>query len=487
MRTADRTGVGDGGLDGGLGRGPGRRRHGEGASTRAPRSRTCGSRRRRAASGTPETWTRGDAGPRRKPPGRGVSSPTAHAGSGGRRDPAGRRAGAPASTARPSRLRDRRPHARCAAAVDAATDAGARPVTVAAPVLDDGASRSDWVREDPPFGGPVRGDRRSPEPAGARSTHRRSGHSLLACDLPRVGEAVTRLVADLALQPRRRRRAVPHRCLESSAVAHRRVPHGGAAGRGIRSPRSRQGRARARAARGSRDRGRLGTDDPTTRHRHVGGSDRTAPIRRTMAATPRRSAEEARRQNPPPPHALGRLGRRACASASASRAKTVPIAAHPRSGARTSANGVARPAAPFSAYVAGLVAGRAGGTLEDVADTVAAITELAEGWQSGEPSSATSPPPQEAAGRSERRPPRRRSVTCGSARDRASGTRRHPAALRRARGRGPRRRRHRTRERHPRGRASALRRRLRTPGTRVSRSAGQPPRPFQAVVPSAST
>lgn len=50
--------------------------------------------------------------------------------------------------------------------------------------------------------------------------------------------------------------------------------------------------------------------------------------------------------------------------------------------ARDVSQGVARPAAPFSAYVAGLVAGRAGGSPQDVADAVAAITELAGGWQS---------------------------------------------------------------------------------------------------------
>lgn len=49
--------------------------------------------------------------------------------------------------------------------------------------------------------------------------------------------------------------------------------------------------------------------------------------------------------------------------------------------ARDVSKGVARPAAPFSAYVAGLVAGRAGGSPDDVRAAVAAITELAEGWQ----------------------------------------------------------------------------------------------------------
>ncbi|HET8929007.1 MAG TPA: DUF6457 domain-containing protein [Microbacterium sp.] len=49
--------------------------------------------------------------------------------------------------------------------------------------------------------------------------------------------------------------------------------------------------------------------------------------------------------------------------------------------ARDVSMNVARPAAPFSAYVAGLVAGRAGGTPDDVREAVAAIGELAEGWQ----------------------------------------------------------------------------------------------------------
>lgn len=48
--------------------------------------------------------------------------------------------------------------------------------------------------------------------------------------------------------------------------------------------------------------------------------------------------------------------------------------------ARDVANGVARPAAPVSAFVAGLVAGRAGGSPESVREAVRVITELAETW-----------------------------------------------------------------------------------------------------------
>lgn len=50
--------------------------------------------------------------------------------------------------------------------------------------------------------------------------------------------------------------------------------------------------------------------------------------------------------------------------------------------ARDVATGVARPAAPFSAFIAGLVAGRAGGSAADVEAAVAAITELAQSWDS---------------------------------------------------------------------------------------------------------
>ena len=48
--------------------------------------------------------------------------------------------------------------------------------------------------------------------------------------------------------------------------------------------------------------------------------------------------------------------------------------------ARDVAVGVARPAAPFSAFAAGLVAGRSGGSPEQVREALASITELAASW-----------------------------------------------------------------------------------------------------------
>ncbi len=50
--------------------------------------------------------------------------------------------------------------------------------------------------------------------------------------------------------------------------------------------------------------------------------------------------------------------------------------------ARDVAVGVARPAAPLSAFVAGLAAGRAGGSPEQVRKAVSEISSLAGGWDS---------------------------------------------------------------------------------------------------------
>lgn len=57
--------------------------------------------------------------------------------------------------------------------------------------------------------------------------------------------------------------------------------------------------------------------------------------------------------------------------------------------ARDVAVGVARPAAPFSAFVAGLVAGRAGGSPEQVREAVAAVVELAGTWPERDGTEAT--------------------------------------------------------------------------------------------------
>lgn len=49
--------------------------------------------------------------------------------------------------------------------------------------------------------------------------------------------------------------------------------------------------------------------------------------------------------------------------------------------ARDVANGVARPAAPLGAFVAGLAAGRAGTDPDEVRAALDAVVELAQGWE----------------------------------------------------------------------------------------------------------
>ncbi|MFD1859308.1 molybdopterin-guanine dinucleotide biosynthesis protein MobA [Aeromicrobium camelliae] len=44
------------------------------------------------------------------------------------------------------------------------------------------------------------------------------------------------------------------------------------------------------------------------------------------------------------------------------------------------AHGVVRPAAPLSAFVAGLAAGRSGSTPQDIADAIAAVVREVDTW-----------------------------------------------------------------------------------------------------------
>ncbi len=85
-----------------------------------------------------------------------------------------------------------------AAAVSAATDAAARPITVVAPVLDETLPVT-WVREDPPFTGPAAAVVAAL--ASWPAEHDPTWTLLLACDLPGIGAAVRRLVDDILLLP----------------------------------------------------------------------------------------------------------------------------------------------------------------------------------------------------------------------------------------------------------------------------------------------
>lgn len=95
-------------------------------------------------------------------------------------------------------------------AVDAVREAGADPIVVVGPVLDD-ALPVRWVREDPPFGGPaaaVVAALRASALHTSASTSDASASTpdpewtlLLACDLARPDAAVRRLLDDLPLFP----------------------------------------------------------------------------------------------------------------------------------------------------------------------------------------------------------------------------------------------------------------------------------------------
>lgn len=92
-----------------------------------------------------------------------------------------------------------------ARAVDAATDAGAHPITIVGPtpdtaVLPPDLPELDWVREDPPFGGPAAAAVAALAMWAARGVEP-EWMILLACDLPRADAVVAHLRAGILLLP----------------------------------------------------------------------------------------------------------------------------------------------------------------------------------------------------------------------------------------------------------------------------------------------
>lgn len=87
-----------------------------------------------------------------------------------------------------------------ARAVEAASSAGADPITVVGPPTPGHAPRVTWVREDPPFGGPAAATVAALETWQANGTLP-EWMLLLACDLPRADAVVARLRADIVLFP----------------------------------------------------------------------------------------------------------------------------------------------------------------------------------------------------------------------------------------------------------------------------------------------
>ncbi|QEW03126.1 NTP transferase domain-containing protein [Microbacterium lushaniae] len=247
--------------------------------------------------------------------------------------------------------------------VAAARGAGASRVIVAGPPVA-GVDDVRWVREVPAFGGPVAGV------AAALAESTAPWVMILPADLMHPGPAVAALadevpVADGACLRDEEGRAQWLTGLFRASSLRRRVA---ALGAGVRD-------APARALHEGLDISpRPGAASAAE---DVDTWDHLREARRRFGARKETNmAEDSSRTLPP--EALEEWGR-ALRERFGLAEEDLPIALI-LDLARDVANGVARPAAPFSAYVAGLVAGRAGGTPEQVRDAVAAITTLAEGW-----------------------------------------------------------------------------------------------------------
>lgn len=252
-------------------------------------------------------------------------------------------------------------------AVNAADDAGCAPIVVAGPDAGDD-TRVTWVREQPAFGGPVAGIVRALDDIDADEV------LVLAADLPRVGEAVPFLLETAALA-----RYGDGLCLADDTGRPQWLT-------GLyRTPALRD------AADGLADRGTGAAVRDLLADLEIAAVRAPAGVTSDIDTwedliTARRFADEpdapggtmADSSRTLPPEALD-----AWAAALRERfdlgVDDLPIALI-LDLARDVANGVARPAAPFSAFAAGLIAGRQGGSPADVEATVAAITELAAAW-----------------------------------------------------------------------------------------------------------
>jgi molybdopterin-guanine dinucleotide biosynthesis protein A len=239
-------------------------------------------------------------------------------------------------------------------AVDAARAAGAGRIVVAAPRLAPDLDVT-WVREDPPFGGPVAGIIAALDEVDADEVY------VIASDLPTAGPALT-LLTD----------PVPPGsdgvCLDDGRRQWLLGRYRTAALRAAASGLPDRGRdASMRALVGALT-VRPVAADPTLTHDVDTWDDLRAA--RGGAMTESRTL---------PPEALNDWSA-ALAERFGLTEGDIPISLI-LDLARDVANGVARPAAPLSAFVAGLVAGRAGGSPVDTEAAVAAVVEMARGWE----------------------------------------------------------------------------------------------------------
>lgn len=270
------------------------------------------------------------------------------------------------------------------AALGAARDAGCEPIVVVGPA-DDAHAELTWVREDPPFGGPAAAI------TAALPLITTPRALVLACDLPHAGDIVRVLRSAVPADD-----AADGVCLED-ATGHRQwlagiyrteaLRHAAAslpdAGRDA-SMRSMLGGLAVRIVAAS---DALAADIDTwddlqdARQHHARGhhARQNQPRQDARSAVPRtRRTQEEHMSERLPPEALDEWAdelRRLFGLGP----DDIPIPLI-LDLARDVAVGVARPAAPLSAFVAGLVAGRAGGTPEQVRRAVAEITSLANGY-----------------------------------------------------------------------------------------------------------
>ncbi|WP_342343365.1 NTP transferase domain-containing protein [Microbacterium sp. CFBP 8794] len=242
-----------------------------------------------------------------------------------------------------------------AAAIAAVRTAGVERIVVAAPELDPGLD-VEWVREEPPFGGPVAGIIAALSSVDADEVY------VVACDLPTAGQAV-------ALLPDVLPSGVDGVCLDDGRRQWLIGRYRTAALRAAASPLPDRGRdASMRALLGGMTVTPVSVDPALTHD--VDTWDDLREARGGAAMTESRTL---------PPEALNDWSA-ALAERFDLGEGDIPISLI-LDLARDVANGVARPAAPLSAFVAGLVAGRAGGSPADTEAAVAAVVELARGWE----------------------------------------------------------------------------------------------------------
>lgn len=249
------------------------------------------------------------------------------------------------------------------AALHAARDAGADPIVVVGPP-DDVHADLVWVREDPPFSGPAAAVMTAlpliPTPRTL----------VLACDLPHATDAVRMLlaIADDA----------DGACLEDAA-GHRQWLTGIYRTDALRAAAAKMpdaGRnASVRALLGGLAvTGVAASDDVAF---DIDTWDDLSTARSAGKYAPKRKEEPMSERLPP--EALDAWAD-ALRELFGLEPDDVPIPLI-LDLARDVAVGVARPAAPLSAFVAGLAAGRSGGTPEQVRRAVAEISSLAHGWR----------------------------------------------------------------------------------------------------------